>query len=123
MTTFPQTSPIAQMLRGIKRDVGEVIATMHYEHGRPVTFLEGSQIERCYDTLSDVSIRLRQALAMAQSIPEVFSTLELALAALNEAPRFPIRGLDLDSYGIASRCTRVIARAKEANVPPLPDHS
>ena len=114
MTGFTQVQPIAQTLRGIQRDVGEVIATMHYDRGRPVTFLEGSLIERCYDTLSDVSIRLRQALAMAEALPEVLSTLELALAALNEAPRFRIRGLDLDSYGIASRCDRVIAKAQGA---------
>jgi hypothetical protein len=123
MTTLSQTTPIVEILHGLTRDVGEVIDTMHYERGRPVTFLEGTQIERCYDTLSDVAIRLRQVRAMAQAVPDVLSTLELALAALNEAPRFRIRGLDLDSYGIASRCTRVIARAKGKPLQPLPDHS
>jgi hypothetical protein len=67
-----------------------------------------------------------QAEANAQLIrtsPEMLSVLELALAALNEAPRFRIRGLDLDSYGIASRCDRVIAKAKGKPLPLLPDHS
>jgi hypothetical protein len=54
---------------------------------------------------------------------EMLEVLRLALAALNEAPRFRIRGLDLDSYGIASRCTRVIAEAKGKPLPPLSDHS
>jgi hypothetical protein len=66
-----------------------------------------------------------QAEANAQLIrtaPDMLSALELALEALNEAPRFRIRGLALDSYGIASRCTRVIARAKGKTFPPLPDH-
>jgi hypothetical protein len=123
MTTLPQTTPIVETLRGIRRDVQEVIATMHYERGQSVTALEGWQIDRCYDTLSHVSICLRQALVMAEALPEVLSTLQLALEALNEAPRFRIRGLDLDSYGIASRCTRVIAEAKGKPLPPLRDHS
>jgi hypothetical protein len=82
MTTFPQASSIAQTLRGIQRDVGEVLATMHHDHGLPVTFLEGSQIERCYDTLSDVSIRLRKAIATAKALPNVLSALEFCLEFL-----------------------------------------
>jgi hypothetical protein len=82
MTTFPKAELITEKLRGIQRDVGEVIATMHYEGGQPVTFLDGSQIERCYDTLSDVSIRLRKALAMAEALPNVLSTLEFCLEFL-----------------------------------------
>jgi hypothetical protein len=105
---------IAETLHGITRDVGEVIATLHYGRGQPVTFLEGSQIERCYDTLSDVSIRLRKAIARAEALPEMLPVLEQTLAALNQAPRFRIPGLELDSYGVAALCERVIAKAKAA---------
>jgi hypothetical protein len=82
MTGFTQVQTIAETLRGIERDIGGVIDTIHYGHGQPVTFLEGSQIERCYDSLSDVWMRLGKALAMAKALPDVLSTLEFCLEFL-----------------------------------------
>ena len=82
-----------------------------------------AEIER-WNSDPDAPDVAEQAEANAQLIrtsPDLLAALELALAALNAAPRFRIRGLD--SYGIAALCTRVIASAKGTLVPPLPDHS
>jgi len=50
--------------------------------------------------------RLRVAAA------DVLAALELAVAALNQAPRFRVPGFDMDSYQIASRCDAAIKEAK-----------
>jgi hypothetical protein len=39
---------------------------MHYEDGRPVTALEGWEIERAYTALSSVLVEVHQAIASAQ---------------------------------------------------------
>ena len=44
--------------------------------------------------------------------PDMLAALEQALEALNIAPRFRVRGLDSDSYKIATVCEAAINRAK-----------
>ncbi len=46
--------------------------------------------------------------------PELLEALELAVAALNTAPRFTVRvqGTRTDSYDIAAACDRAVAKAK-----------
>lgn len=43
---------------------------------------------------------------------DLLDALEEAVAALNQAPRFAVPGLDTDSYRIASICDKAIAKAK-----------
>lgn len=50
--------------------------------------------------------------ALTQAAPDLLEALELAVAALNTAPRFPVPGRDTDSYAIAAVCDRTIAKAK-----------
>lgn len=59
----------------------------------------------------------RNALANAclmAAAPELLAALRQALVALNTAPRFSVPGLGdrMDSYKIAARCSRVIAKAE-----------
>jgi CO/xanthine dehydrogenase FAD-binding subunit len=79
-----------------------------------VTFLEGHQIQRSYDYLSDAAMTLR---AVQQTGTDLVQTVRLALAALNTVPVFivPAQRLtdnrELRSYAIAAVCESVLQRA------------
>ena len=69
----------------------------------------------CDHSLDDKVDERSPAEANAQLIaaaPDLFDALEQAVAALNEAPRFAVPGLNSDSYRIASICDKAIAKAK-----------
>jgi hypothetical protein len=106
LTTIRQT---AQALE-------EVTDCMHYENDDAVTFLDGHQIQRCYDALTNELITLRALLQTARlrtalhTGTDMLDTLTLALEALNTAPRFPVRP-GLTSYDIAGRCERALRGA------------
>lgn len=101
---------IAEALRTLE----QVTGWMHYDGDEAVTFLEGHQIQRCYDYLSDAAITLRAA---QQTAAELVQTIRCALAALNAVPGFvvPAQRLtdnrDVRSYAIAAMCDRVLDRA------------
>lgn len=50
--------------------------------------------------------------ALSQAASDLLEALELAVAALNTAPRFTVPGRGTDSYDIAAVCDRAIAKAK-----------
>ena len=120
MTTAPATPALSEILRSVESNLREVRDTMHYGDDLPVTFLEGSQIARCFDTVSNALLQTADAIRrapVADLAGELVSTLRLALEALNTAPRFRVPHLDtdeqrMDSYRIAALCDRVLARAK-----------
>ncbi len=69
----------------------------------------------CDHPLDDKIDEPSPAEANAQLIaaaPDLLDALEQAVAALNEAPRFAVLGLDTDSYKIAAICDKAIAKAK-----------
>lgn len=49
---------------------------------------------------------------LSQAASHLLEALELAVAALNTAPRFAVPGRDTNSYAIAAVCDRAIAKAK-----------
>ncbi len=120
MTTSTTTTSLSDILRSVERSVREARDTMHFGDGLPVTFLEGWEIERCFDALSDVLAQMASAIPMAAPVDltaELVSTLRHAVDALNTAPRFRVRWIEaearwLDSYHIAARCDRVLAKAR-----------
>jgi hypothetical protein len=48
---------------------------------------------------------------------DLLDALEKAVIALNTAPRFKVAKLSTDSYAIAAKCGRAIAKAKGDNDP------
>jgi hypothetical protein len=78
-----------------------------YDRGIPVNEITISDAEgnECMAWLDD---DLRLSLAAR----DLLEALELAVAALNTAPRFAVPSLQTDSYRIAATCDKAIAKAK-----------
>lgn len=111
---LPFNDAIAETLRTLE----QVTGWMHHDGNEAVTFLEGHQIQRCYDYLSDAAITLRAA---QQTATELVQTIRFALAALNTVPGFvvPAQRLtdnrDIRSYAIAAMCDRILERSTGEN--------
>ncbi len=56
-------------------------------------------------------IRQRRREPSPLTAPDLLGALKQAVAALNQAPRFAVPGLDTNSYKIAAVCDKAIARA------------
>jgi hypothetical protein len=61
---------------------------------------------------NDVALWMDDDLRLRLAARPLLAALEKALAALNQAPRFRVPGLDMDSYEIAALCDKAIAEAK-----------
>lgn len=111
---IPLNNAVAETLLTLE----QVTEWMHYEGDHAVTFLDGHQIQRCYDYLSDATITLRAAQPTAMDLVQ---TLRFALAALNTVPGFVVpaqrltNNQELRSYAIAAMCDRVLERATGGN--------
>lgn len=66
------------------------------------------------EVLHLIESRPASSLAGDQVFRDLLTALEQAVAALNTAPRFKVRSLNTDSYEIAARCDRAVAKAKPA---------
>jgi hypothetical protein len=87
----------------------------------PYTLADGSELP-AYEVIADEKVcdlnenmppAIQEANAhLIAASPALRAAVELAVQALNTAPRFQVPHLDMDSYAIASMCDRAIAEAK-----------
>src|ERR1041384_4645465 len=108
------TSPMDQMallsrMVCVSLAISGVLDVMQHENDEPVTALQGHEIQRCYDDLSDALAKVRSA---SVTVPPMLEALRVALQALNATPRFPVPGLHTCSYKIAELCERALANAE-----------
>ncbi len=64
------------------------------------------------DDGNELAFWLSEDMRLRLAGQDLLDALEQAVAALNEAPRFAVPGLDTDSYKIAAICDKAIAKAK-----------
>ncbi|HWX35551.1 MAG TPA: hypothetical protein VNZ53_50040 [Steroidobacteraceae bacterium] len=78
----------------------------------PYNGMDVNEIAVCDPDGDKLAVWLDDELRLRLAAQEMLDALEQALAALNQAPRFKVPGLNTDSYRIAAICDKAIAKAK-----------